>query len=179
MAPEKKGLQLEICGEKADLRYERKLDRQHKTQVSAIEIQRLYRGYCGRKIFDAALRNRNSIKIQKNVRVLLAKLELNRLRLKRAATIVQKQLRRILAQKVAKKLDEERIFALKTAIITRLQTRYRMAKAKDYVQQVRKNQASCRCQKYIRGYLTRKFALKERNKRCMIVRIQRFYRHRF
>lgn len=60
MAPQK-GVQLEAVGDKADLRFERKMDRQYRVDQSAIEIQRLYRGYCGRKIFRAALESKCAI----------------------------------------------------------------------------------------------------------------------
>ena len=46
---------------------------------------------------------------------------------------MQKQLRRILARKLAKKLDEERILAIKTNLVTKIQAWYRRAKATAYV----------------------------------------------
>jgi len=54
-----------------------------------------------------------------------------------------------------------------------------MIKAKVRVDQERKLQASMRCQRHIRGYLARVKTLSERSRKCMIVRIQRFYRRRF
>ena len=56
-----KGIQLELVSEKADLKFERKLDRGFRQEMSAIEIQRVYRGYLGRKIYIAKLENKCSI----------------------------------------------------------------------------------------------------------------------
>ena len=43
-----KGLQFELVGTKADLRYERRLDTNYRKEMSAIEVQRVYRGFKGR-----------------------------------------------------------------------------------------------------------------------------------
>ena len=76
-------------------------------------------------------------------------------------------------------MDAERILNLKIALVTKLQTRYRMATAKADVHSVRQDFASRRCQRYMRGHLARVMAKQERTKRCLIVRIQRFYKRRF
>lgn len=54
-----------------------------------------------------------------------------------------------------------------------------MQKAKTFVHSVRQEQASQRCQRYVRGYLARVKAKQERTKLCLIVRIQRFFKQRF
>lgn len=68
-------------------------------------------------------------------------------------------------------MDAERILNLKIALVTKLQTRYRMAKAKTYVHSVRQDFASRICQRYMRGHLAREMSRKERTKLCLIVRI--------
>ena len=71
-----KGLQFEVVGQKAYMRYEKKLDQGFRRDQSAREIQRLYRGYNGRIIYKQTMKNRNAMRIQKHVRVLLAKKQL-------------------------------------------------------------------------------------------------------
>ena len=61
-------------------------------------------------------------------------------------------------------MEAARILQLKIEIVTKLQTRYRMRRDKAQVHSVRQDLASRRCQKHLRGYLTRKKAKKERDR---------------
>ena len=117
-----KGLQLELLGTKANIRYEKKLDQGYRKDFNARQIQRVFRGHKGRKFFRFTLETKCAKFIQKNVRVFLAKLELIRRRQKRAATILQKQLRRIIALNYLAKLRAEDLFRRKTDIVTKIQS---------------------------------------------------------
>ena len=61
-------------------------------------------------LFKHALRTKCAIFIQRHARVLLAKLELHRLRQRKAAIILQRQLKRIAALKVLAQMRADRLF---------------------------------------------------------------------
>ena len=80
--------------------------------------------------FKHKLHTKCSIFIQRFVRVLLAKLELHRLRQRKAAIILQRQLKRIAALNVLAQMRADRLFWQKTDIATKIQTLYRMKVAR-------------------------------------------------
>ena len=97
--------------------------------MSALFIQKFYRGYVARKLVTLIRKTRSSVVFQKYVRRWLAKQELMRLRRQRAAIAIQTKIRVVLAKKVLRKLKDEWILKTKTYVCIQIQSHYRRRKA--------------------------------------------------
>ncbi|CAG9334195.1 unnamed protein product [Blepharisma stoltei] len=166
----------------------------------AIMIQKLYRGYLGRKIYFREKHFQSIIiTIQISIRTLLAKHHLKHIKVARASSIIskfefqrknlscmvyyktnsaaltiQKHIRRFFAQKLLANLKNEKKMLVNAIML--IQKHLRGKKSRLQYEKIIRNRAATTIQKYIRGLQARDYykILKLVNKSAII--IQKYYR---
>lgn len=103
----KKGSVIEVIGQKANLKEEKKLDKLYIKFMAAQFIQKFYRGHMARKRVHLIRMTLSAIILQKYARRWLSKRELGFLRERKAATTIQTKIRTIFAKRELHKLRKE------------------------------------------------------------------------
>ncbi|CDW84976.1 protein monoglycylase ttll8 [Stylonychia lemnae] len=175
-----KGMQqVDILGLKVDLRAEKKIDKHYQKVKSLSLIQRFYRGYLARNQCKIMLQNKASIQIQKYLRRNLAISQVLLMKKQKASLNIQRYLRQSIAKNFVKKLIAEKIFKAKSYVALMLQSHYRRQKSFQTYMILLKNKRAKLIQAHIRRLKAKRSIKEKLTFKCMVVRIQKFYKRRF
>jgi len=163
---------LEVCGEKLNIRREKQMERKFVLTRAALTIQKVAREFIARVRVRRAKETKLALLIQSVFKRIQSKERLREQVRVVSAVLVQSHFRRFLAQKELKKLKKEKA-------IKYIQAHLKGAKSRNNYKNIRQKRACVVLQKSFRRKLAYISRVKALNYRSKVLRVQRFWKRRF